>query len=128
MSSKAAAHAHNHDGKYIKIYLILLGLLIVSILGPELGNTFITLITAFGIAIVKAYMVCAYFMHLNVEKKIIWYMMIISLVLVFVFYFGTAPDIQKADGHQWADCVADASCVSKGNPAVDSINYGIIRE
>lgn len=104
-----AAH-ENHDAKYIKIWGVLLVLLIISVIGPELGIQVVTLITAFGIAVVKAFMVVAYFMHLNVEKKIIWYMLGISVVLMFVFYFGVAPDVQKSSGHQWVDCVANQTC------------------
>ena len=71
----------------------------------------ITLITAFGIAIVKAFMVAANFMHLKFEKLIIWFLMIMSLILLGVFFFGVAPDIMQTKGDQWIDCVADNSCV-----------------
>ena len=71
----------------------------------------ITLITAFGIAVVKAYMVAANFMHLKFEKHIVWFLMIMSLILLGVFFFGVAPDIMQTEGDQWIDCVADNSCV-----------------
>ena len=71
----------------------------------------ITLITAFGIAVVKAYMVAANFMHLKFEKHIVWFMMIMSLILLGVFFFGVAPDVMQTEGDQWIDCVADNSCV-----------------
>ena len=45
---------HEHEHNYGKVYLILLVLLVVSILGPMLEIQVITLITAFGIAGVKA--------------------------------------------------------------------------
>ena len=48
----ATAHAHEHPN-YIKIWGILLALLCVSIAGPMLGIKVVTLITAFGIAIVR---------------------------------------------------------------------------
>lgn len=102
-----AEHAHNeeHHGPsfYIKIYLVLLVLLIVSIIGPELGNRVLTLITAFGIAIVKALMVAAYFMHLKVEKKYIWYMLYSMLLMVLLFFLGTAADTMKVDGNNWSN-------------------------
>ena len=62
----AGAHAHPN---YVKIWVLLLVLLVVSIIGPELGIPWLTLLTAFGIALVKTYYVAAYFMHLNFEKK-----------------------------------------------------------
>jgi hypothetical protein len=50
----AGHHDAGHHVNYKKIYLTLLALLVVSVVGPFLGNIWITLITAFGIAIVKA--------------------------------------------------------------------------
>ena len=101
-------HADHGIGHYIKIYLILLVLLIVSIIGPELGIRSVTLITAFGIAIVKAVMVASYFMHLNVEKRYIWYMLIGMLALVAVFFYGVAPDVMKSQGSNWENKAAKA--------------------
>ena len=53
-------HAHPN---YVKIWAILLGLLAVSVAGPFLGIWWVTLITAFGVALVKAYLVSANFMR-----------------------------------------------------------------
>lgn len=93
-----AAHAHPN---YFKIWAILVVLLVVSVLGPELGIPWLTLVTAFGIAIVKAYMVAAYFMHLNVEKKIIWYILLACLGFMIFFFFAIAPDIMNHSGTNW---------------------------
>ena len=98
--------AHHGPGYYVKIYFVLLGLLVVSILGPEIGILWVTLVTAFGIAIVKALMVAAYFMHLNIEKKYIWYMLYSMLALVFLFFIGVAADIMKPDGSRWENVSA----------------------
>ena len=73
MSETAEHHDDHHPPKYyVKIWVILLVLLTVSIVGPMFGIKWLTLITAFGIALVKAGMVCAYFMHLNIERKVAW--------------------------------------------------------
>lgn len=106
-----AEHAHKEEehhgpGYYVKIYWVLLALLVVSIIGPELGNRTLTLITAFGIAIVKALMVAAYFMHLKMEKKYIWYMLYSMLLMVFLFFLGTAADTMKPDGNNWTNDAA----------------------
>ena len=45
----------------------------VSVAGPMLGVKWLTLITAFGIAIVKAYLVAKNFMHVNVEQRFVAY-------------------------------------------------------
>ena len=94
-------HGHGHERHYVKIWAILLGLLVVSVVGPMLGNPWITLITAFGIAVVKAYMVAKNFMHINVEKPIIHFMMVTGIALMVLLYGAIAPDIQKGDGQNW---------------------------
>lgn len=91
---------HDHPS-YVKIWGILLVLLVISILGPELEIQIVTLITAFGIAIVKAYMVAKHFMHVNLTPKFIPYLMITCLVFMVLFVAGTAPDVYKADGDNW---------------------------
>lgn len=101
--------AHKHPS-YIKIYIILLALFAVSVAGPEVAEilglegvtrTALVLFTAFGIAIVKAYYVCAYFMHLKFEKIYAPYILLTCLTLVFIFFFGVATDIMKAEGKNW---------------------------
>ena len=99
-SEASASHTHVHPN-YFKIWGILVLLLITSVLGPLIGIPALTLITAFGIAIVKALMVAAYFMHLNVEKKIVWYILLVMLALMFLLFFTLAPDIMKHSGTNW---------------------------
>ena len=106
----SGAYAHPN---YVKIWIWLLVLLAISIAGPMLEIPSITIITAFGIAIVKAFLVAANFMHLKFEKKIIWFLLIMSLCLLGVFFFGTAPDVMMTEGDQWIDCIADKSCVEQ---------------
>lgn len=98
MSEHAEQHHHTN---YVKIWGILLVLLVISITGPIFGIMTVTLLTAFGIAIVKALMVCAYFMHLNVEKKFIWYLLLVSLTLLGLFFFAVAPDVMAHSGDNW---------------------------
>ncbi|MEI6398863.1 MAG: cytochrome C oxidase subunit IV family protein [Pseudomonadota bacterium] len=89
--------------KYVKIWALLLVLLIVSVLGPMLEIRAVTLITAFGIALIKALIVTAYFMHLNIEKKFIHYMLYTMLILLGVFFSGIATDIMKPEGRNWVN-------------------------
>lgn len=95
-----ASHPHSHPN-YFKIWVTLVVLLVLSVAGPMLGVPWLTLITAFGIAIVKALMVAAYFMHLNIEKKIIWYLLLVCLSLMIFFFFAIAPDIMAHHGTNW---------------------------
>jgi caa(3)-type oxidase subunit IV len=133
--STAAAHAdHGHDGHhghdpndltnahvhppsfYVKTWVILLVLLVISFVGPFVGESLpatigklVTLLTAFGIAIVKAYMVCARFMHLNVERKYAAMLLGTTLVLISLFYFAVAPDVMKHEGQNWKNVAAEAA-------------------
>jgi caa(3)-type oxidase subunit IV len=92
---------HAHHGNYVKIWAILLVLLVISILGPELNNLTITLITAFGIAVVKAYLVVKHFMHLNVAPRFVGYLVSTGLVFMLLFFAGVAPDVMRVEGTRW---------------------------
>jgi caa(3)-type oxidase subunit IV len=101
-SHAAAEHAGaHHHPNYLRIWAILLLLLVVSVAGPMLGVLWITLVTAFGIAGVKAYLVAKNFMHIDMEKSFIAYMMVTVLVFVLLFFAGTAPDVMKDEGQRW---------------------------
>ena len=96
--SEHATHTHPN---YVKIWAILVVLLCVSLLGPVIGLWWLTLITAFGVAVVKATMVAAYFMHLNIEKMYVKYLLLILLALILVLFAGVAPDVMKHAGQNW---------------------------
>jgi len=100
--------AHEHID-YRKIYFILLFLLVVSILGPEIGVKWVTLITAFGIALVKAWLVIQNFMHLRVEKMIVKWFLATSAVLMALYFFGVAPDVMEHEGQNWVNQAALAA-------------------
>ncbi len=109
-------HADEHgQAYYVKIWAVLLVLLIVSILGPILAPYLevgflkawmITLMTAFGIAVVKAYLVAANFMHLKIEKRYISYLLATMLMLMLLFFAGVAPDVMKHEGQNWQNVAA----------------------
>jgi caa(3)-type oxidase subunit IV len=96
-----AAHAEAHHINYVRIWQILLVLLVVSVLGPLLEIKIVTLITAFGIAVVKAYLVAKNFMHLNVQPRYVVYILGTALVFMLLFYAGTAGDVMKHAGDNW---------------------------
>ncbi|RZA10828.1 MAG: caa(3)-type oxidase subunit IV [Proteobacteria bacterium] len=104
------AEGHHDSGHgpsfYVKIYAILLVLFVISVLGPEFGHRTVTLITAFGIAIVKAYMVAVNFMHIRQEKKYIAYIMFTMLAAVFLFYIAVSTDVQQTSGANWENHAA----------------------
>ena len=102
MAQRAHTDApHIDETNYIAIWGALCVLLGVSVLGPMAGVRLLTLITAFGIAIVKAYLVCRYFMHLNIEKKWVAYILGFMVALMLVFFGGVAPDVSTHEGLRW---------------------------
>ncbi len=98
-----AAHADHPN--YIQIYVILLVLFATSVAGPMVGIPWLTLITAFGIAIVKAYLVCANFMHLKTEQRMISMILLGMLMLLGLMVAGVAPDVMSHSGHRWEKTV-----------------------
>ena len=66
-----------------------------------IGIRVVTLITAFGIAIVKAYMVVKNFMHIDIAEKYVAYFIVTALVFMFLFFAGAAPDVMKPAGRNW---------------------------
>ena len=108
----AASHGHgdDHVKKYTKIYVQLLILFGISVAGPVVGdllhNKVIVLVTAFGIALVKAYLVCAHFMHLNIEKRYIGYLLTTTVVFMFLFFAGVSPDVMEHHGRNWENVAA----------------------
>jgi caa(3)-type oxidase subunit IV len=107
------AHAHDeaaHLKLYLRIYITLLVLFGISVLGPVIGGLVgsksLVLVTAFGVAVVKAYLVCAHFMRLNIEKRYIGYLLTTTLVFMFLFYAGVSPDVMEHHGRNWENVAA----------------------
>jgi len=100
-ASHEASHGGHGDSHYVKVYFTLLALLTVSIVGPMLGIKVVTLITAFGVALVKAYLVAKNFMHINLTPRFVIYTFTTTLVFMLLFFAGTAPDVMKSSGTNW---------------------------
>jgi|SRR5580692_176814 caa(3)-type oxidase subunit IV len=101
MTTEAQAHAQHPN--YVKIWAILVVLLIVSVLGSMTHIRDVVLIAAFGVAIVKAYLVAKNFMHVNVEKRWVPYLLIVCLLFVAILFAGVAPDVMKHSGLHWTN-------------------------
>jgi caa(3)-type oxidase subunit IV len=85
----------------VRIWAILCVLLVISVAGPFLGHPVITLITAFGIAVVKAYLVAKNFMHITVAPRYVAYLIGTCLVFMLLFFAGAAPDVMELEGTNW---------------------------
>jgi len=95
-------HVHeDHTKHYVTIWVILLVLLAISVMGPELNIKIVTLITAFGVAVVKAWLVAKNFMHVNVQPRYVLYLLGTCLAFMLLFFTGVAPDVMKHDGNNW---------------------------
>jgi len=92
---------HTHHPNYTKIYVVLLVLLAISVAGPMLGIRVVTLITAFGIAVVKAFLVAKHFMHIGIAKRYVTYLITTCLVFMLLLFAGVAPDVMKSEGYNW---------------------------
>lgn len=99
----AEPHAEHHHPNYVKIWAILVALLVVSVTGPMLEIRIVTLLTAFGIAVVKAYLVAKHFMHLDIEKPIVVKLLVVCLGLMLLFFAALSPDIMKHFGANWTN-------------------------
>ena len=102
-------HGDEHGPRhYVRIWGILLVLLVASVLGPMAGVRILTLMFAFGIAVVKAYLVCKHFMHLNVQPRFVAMFLGAALAFMFLFFFGTSPDVLHHSGQRWENLAAQA--------------------
>ena len=110
------AEAHIHHPNYVKIWAILVLLLFVSVLGSMSHVREVVLIAAFGIAIVKAYLVAKNFMHVNVEKRWVPYLLIVCLLFIAILFAGVAPDVMNHSGLHWINPVVNHPAVSGTAP------------
>jgi caa(3)-type oxidase subunit IV len=116
-------HGHGVE-HYVRIWKILVVLLVCSVIGPFIGDwireggnetlaVVVTLITAFGIAFYKAYLVAKNFMHLNIEKPIVWYFLTTALAFMVLFFAGVSADVMNHTGSNWVNKAAKAE-VARG--------------
>jgi caa(3)-type oxidase subunit IV len=109
--------AHVHHPNYVKIWAILVVLLIVSVVGSMSHIREVVLIAAFGVALVKAYLVAKNFMHVNVEKRWVPYLLIMCLLFIAILFAGVAPDVMKHSGLNWSKFPAKQGVVTSGSAA-----------
>jgi len=121
------AHGGGHHVNYKKIYFTLLGLLVVSVVGPFFGILWVTLVTAFGIALVKANLVIQNFMHLRWEKRIMKWVLATSLVLMALMFAGISSDVMNHEGRNWENVAAQAA-VERGLAAAEGVEIAVEEE
>ena len=109
--------AYVHHPNYIKIWAILVALLIVSVVGSMSHIRDVVLIAAFGVAVIKAYLVAKNFMHVNVEKRWVPYLLIMCLLFIAILFAGVAPDVMKNSGLHWTKNPVNQSAPSSPGAA-----------
>ena len=94
-------HSHEEINKHIKVYLMVFGALLV-LTAATVGAWKIESISgtaaialALLIATVKASLVALFFMHLNAEKKTIYW--VLALTVVFFFVLLLVPILAASD-------------------------------
>src|SRR5229473_6369258 len=109
--------AHVHHPNYIKIWAILVALLVVSVIGSMSHIRDVVLIAAFGVAVIKAYLVAKNFMHVNVEKRWVPYLLVMCLLFIAILFAGVAPDVMKHSGLNWNKNPANQAVRTGGSAA-----------
>ncbi len=95
--------AHVQHPNYVKVWAILVALLAVSVVGSMSHVRVVLLVAAFGVAVVKAYLVAKNFMHVTVEKRWVPYLLIMCLLFIAILFAGVAPDVMKHSGVNWSN-------------------------
>src|SRR5260370_9532584 len=111
------AHVQHHN--YVRVWAILVALLIVSVVGSLSHIRDVVLIAAFGVALVKAYLVAKNFMHVNVEKRWVPYLLVMCLLFITILFAGVAPDVMKQSGLHWSKNSANQPLPSVAGAAAE---------
>ena len=87
-----ASGEHSHPN-YVAIWGVLVTALLVSVLMGYMNLPVLTAVLIFSVAIFKAYLVIAYFMHLKLEPFFIVAILVTGLACLYCLFFGLVPDI-----------------------------------
>jgi caa(3)-type oxidase subunit IV len=87
------SNAHTHP-PYIRIWLILLAALAGSLVLGIWAGSKVMIAIIFAVAIVKAFLVVSYYMHMKFAPRWLRLVAVSAVVVVAICYFGLLPDIQ----------------------------------
>jgi len=96
-------HAEAHPPvNYMSIWWYLLVLTVGEVAIVYVGIPRVPLVLALVVfAMVKTFLVAAYFMHLKFEKRVMWVIALAPLIFATILTIGLVPDAEK--GHQAPD-------------------------
>jgi len=83
---------------YINIYVILLVSVLVSALLSYFGHTKLALVGIFTVALIKATLVLAFYMHLKTEQRWVRWMLGSAVACLVILFVGLIPDIVHVYG------------------------------
>jgi caa(3)-type oxidase subunit IV len=83
---------------YVLIWGILVSALLVSLFLGYMDLPVVAMVLIFTIAIVKAYLVVAYYMHLKYEPFFVVAIVATGLACLYFLFFGLVPDIVFGPG------------------------------
>jgi cytochrome c oxidase subunit 4 len=88
MTQEAKKHPN-----YVALWGILVAALLVSLLLGEMKIPVLAVVLIFTVAVAKAYLVAAYYMHLRYEPLFIVIILLAGLATLYVLVFGLVPDV-----------------------------------
>lgn len=129
-------HAHeDHSAHYFSVFKLLVIFFIISFVGPFIADWLtemgvpgkigfaLTMLTAFGVAFLKARLVIVHFMHLPQEKPYVSYILQTCLVLLAIFVAGVMVDVMNHEGENWSNEAAKMA-VENGKEAMKALESG----
>jgi caa(3)-type oxidase subunit IV len=81
-----------HSRHYLKIWIWLLALVVVSVAAASILPKTQALVLIFTVAVVKALLVARNYMHLKNERVIIYAIVLIPLAFIIILLFALFPD------------------------------------
>ncbi|MBM4345827.1 MAG: c-type cytochrome [Deltaproteobacteria bacterium] len=93
MDSPTATGSGHGAGHYVRIWAVLLGALVVSLVLGAITNSPWAIAIIFAVATAKAALVLAHFMHVKLEPRWIRLIGAGAVAVVGVFFIGLVPDI-----------------------------------
>jgi cytochrome c oxidase subunit 4 len=92
MTDRTESARHSHPN-YVAIWGVLVAALVVSILMGEMQLPVVTAVLIFSVAIAKAFLVAAYYMHLRFEPAFVVAIVVTGLACLYVLFVGLVPDL-----------------------------------
>lgn len=89
---------HRRHPNYVAIWGVLMGALLLSLGLAYLEHAFLAALMIFLIAIVKAFLVVAYYMHLKFEPGHVIAIVIAGILALVILFLGLVPDIVQVYG------------------------------